>query len=120
LGFCHGRQPGDWRREVRFEYDFRDIFYSKPETWLGLAMDRCSLAVVRDQRYKYVHFAALPPLFFDLDDDPGQFHNRADDPKYVGLVKDYAQKMLSWRLEHAERTLTHYRATPAGLDERRF
>jgi hypothetical protein len=26
--------------------------------------------------------------------------------------------MLSWRLAHAERTLTHFRATPRGLEER--
>ena len=32
---------------------------------------------------------------------------------------DLAQKMLSWRLVHAERTLTGYRATPQGLHERR-
>ena len=41
--------------------------------WLGVAMDRASLAVVQDRRFKYVHFAALPPLLFDLEADPGQF-----------------------------------------------
>jgi hypothetical protein len=32
---------------------------------------------------------------------------------------DYARKMLSWRLNHAERTLTGYSATPNGLISRR-
>jgi hypothetical protein len=32
---------------------------------------------------------------------------------------DYAQRMLSWRLHHAERTLTGYSATPRGLISRR-
>jgi arylsulfatase A-like enzyme len=119
LGFCRGPAPGDWRREVHFEFDFRDVFYSRPEAALGVPMDRCSLAVVRDHEYKYVHFAALPPLFFDLRDDPAQLRDRAGDPAYAGRVRDYAQKMLSWRLEFAERTLTHFRATPLGLEERR-
>jgi arylsulfatase A-like enzyme len=91
------------------------VFYSKPESRLGLPMDRCSLAVVQDARYKYVHFDALPPLFFDLEADPHQFVNRADDPALAPKVLEYAQTMLSWRLRHAERTLTGYAASPDGL-----
>lgn len=116
--FVEGRPQNGWRSEIHYEYDFRDVFYSRPETALGLHLDDCALAVVRDERYKYVHFSALPPLFFDLDDDPGQLVNRAGDPAYAGLVRDYAQRMLSWRLRYADRTLTHYRATPKGLEER--
>ena len=33
--------------------------------------------------------------------------NRAEDPDYAPLVLRYAQKMLSWRMQHDERTLTH-------------
>ncbi|HYM33589.1 MAG TPA: alkaline phosphatase family protein [Candidatus Cybelea sp.] len=120
LPFCTGPAPSDWRNEVHYEFDFRDVFYSKPEAELGIGMDECSLAVVQDEDYKYVHFAALPPLFFDLRNDPGQFRNLAADPAYAGKMRDYAQKMLSWRLTHADRTLTHYRATPRGLEERRW
>ncbi len=118
LAFCHGDTPSDWRREVHYEFDFRDIYYSQSEAALGVTMDTASLAVVQDADYKYVHFAALPPLLFDLETDPGQFVNRADDPAYAGIVRDYAQKMLSWRLTHADRTLTHFRATPSGLQQR--
>jgi arylsulfatase A-like enzyme len=120
LPFCHGAPPADWRQEVHYEFDFRDIFYSQPESVLGVGMDTASLAVIQDREFKYVHFAALPPLLFDLEEDPGQFVNRADDPAYAGIVRDYAQKMLSWRLTHADRTLTHFRATPAGLERRPY
>ncbi len=118
LPVCAGDTPADWRTEVHYEFDYRDIHYSKPETALGLTMDTAALAVIQDQNYKYVHFTALPPLFFDLRQDSGQFVNRAEDPAYAGLVRDYAQKMLSWRLAHADRTLTHFRATPDGLEQR--
>ncbi|CAN5272053.1 alkaline phosphatase family protein [soil metagenome] len=80
LPFCEGDVPADWRTEVHYEYDFRDVHYSKPESSLGVPMDRCGRAVVQDENYKYVHFAALPPLFFDLKKDPGQFVNVAGDP----------------------------------------
>jgi arylsulfatase A-like enzyme len=118
LGFVQGVPPPDWRTELHYEFDFRDISYSQPETALGLHRDTSSLCVIQDARYKYVHFAALPPLFFDLAADPAQLDNRAQDPAYATLVRDYAQRALSWRLIHADRTLTHYRAMPNGLDQR--
>ncbi len=119
LPFCQGGSPpADWRTEVHYEFDFRDLYYSQPESSLGVPMDKCSLAVVQDEHYKYVHFAALPPLFFDLAKDPGQFVNRAGDPAYAARMGEYAAKMLTWRLGVAERTLTGYRATPNGLEVR--
>ncbi|TCZ53878.1 phosphoric/sulfuric ester hydrolase PehA [Roseicella aquatilis] len=119
LPMLAGPKPADWRDLLHYEYDFRDVFYSRPEAALDLSMDESSLCVVQDERYKYVHFAALPPLFFDLARDPHQFENLAGSPAHAALVRDYAQRALSWRLRHAERTLTHFRATPQGLEERR-
>ncbi|MBN9488464.1 MAG: alkaline phosphatase family protein [Alphaproteobacteria bacterium] len=118
LDFCEGRTPSDWRTEVHYEFDFRDLYYSQPESSLGVPMDKCSLAVVQDEAFKYVHFAALPPLFFDLKADPHQFVNRAGDPAYASRMGDYAARMLNWRLGFADRTLTGYRATPKGLEVR--
>lgn len=118
LPLLDGPAPEDWRDMLFYEYDFRDVHYSKPEAPLGLGMDDSSLCVVQDADYKYVHFAALPPLFFDLRRDPHCFANLAEDPAYAELVKAYAQKALSKRMRHAERTLTHFRATPQGLEER--
>lgn len=120
LPFLRGAAPADWRTEVHYEYDFRPYYDgARNPPPFGLSIDQCSLAVIRDEKYKYVHFAALPPLFFDLEDDPGQFRNRADDPALAPVMLDYARRMLSWRLHHAERTLTGYSATPNGLISRR-
>lgn len=118
LPVLHGSRPADWRRFLTYEFDFRDVFYSQPEGALGLGMEEASLMVVQDERRKYVHFAALPPLFFDLEKDPHQFTNLAQDPAYAAEVLDYAQRALSHRMTHAERTLTHFRATPHGLENR--
>jgi arylsulfatase A-like enzyme len=118
LPFIRGEHPADWRTELHYEFDFRDVQDTRPETILGLDRNECSLCVVQDAAYKYVHFAALPPLFFDLAADPHQLHDRAADPAYATLVRDYAQRALSWRLLHADRTLTDYRTTPGGLERR--
>ena len=111
--------PEDWRDHLFYEYDFRDVHYSKPEGALGLHMDDSSLCVVQDAKWKYVHFAALPPLLFDLEQDPAQLTNLANDPAHAATVAAYAQRALSHRMKHAERTLTHFRSTPQGLEERK-
>ena len=113
-----GFAPKAWRTEVHYEFDFRNIFYSKPEDFLGLKMDECQLSVIQNKKYKYVHFAALPPLFFDLEKDPAQLHNLAKDTAYNGPMLEMAQKMLNWKLLHADKTLTGYAATPDGLTSR--
>ena len=67
------------------------------------------------ERYKYVLFAGLPPLLFDLKKDPEEMHDRATDPEYLPIVLEYAQKMLSWRMRHDEQKLTHLAVTPEGV-----
>jgi arylsulfatase A-like enzyme len=113
--FIGGSKPENWRMEARSEHDFSDIPDQDPETALGLQSPECSYAVIRDRRWKYVHFAALPPLLFDLQNDPNEMHDLAGDPAHAGIMLDYAQKMLSWRLRHAERTLTHMQLTARGV-----
>lgn len=102
----NGVEPESWRKEVHWEYDFRSVLDDSLERQLGLTAHQCSLSVIRDKRYKYVHFTALPPLFFDLEEDPNEFVNLADKLEYQPLILEYAQKMLSWRMNHNERGLT--------------
>ena len=116
--FLQGEDPADWRREAHWELDFRDVLAGKPERNFGLTLDQCQLAVVRGERYKYVHFPGLPALFFDLGRDAHEFENRANDPDYRDLILEYAQKMLSWRMAHADRTLSGMLVGPQGLVSR--
>ena len=44
--------------------------------------------------------------------------NRAEDPAYQKIRLDYANKMLSWRMTHAERTLASRFITERGVIER--
>ena len=118
LPFCHGETAPRWRREAHWEYDFRDVVDQKFEQALGLTSDQCTVSVIRDERYKYVHFTALPALFFDLEKDPAELRNLADDPACQGLMLDYAQRMLSWRMLHDERVLANQMLTPEGVVER--
>ena len=114
-----GTTPRGWRDAAHWEFDFRDVEDGATlEQSLGLTQHQCSLNVLRDNHYKYVHFTKLPPLFFDLQKDPNEFINEAGNPAYLPLVLEYAQKMLSWRMNHDEQTLTHLALTDKGVVSR--
>lgn len=107
LPFVAGEQPKDWRDHTFWEFDFRDVVANEPEEALGLKSNQCNLAVVRDHQFKYVHFAGLPPLLFDLKADPGEMINLADDPAYLATRLHYAEKLLALRAEHLDQTLAY-------------
>lgn len=114
-----GAMPAGWREEAHWECDFRNVRDATVERYLGITMHQCGLSVIRDHCYKYVHFAALPPLFFDLQRDPGEFVNQAANPEYQARVLEYAQKMLTWKINHAERGLTETMLGEGGAVTRR-
>lgn len=122
LPFLEGAIPPDWRREVHYELDFRNSPNTPgfdPEAALCLHPDECYLTVLRDQQYKYVHFVSLPPLLFNLQNDPYEMFNLADDSAHRETMLTYAQKMLSWRMRHADRTLANLHLCPRGVIDRR-
>ncbi len=114
-----GQLPSGWRDAAFWEYDFRNVRDDAIERHLGLTLHQCGISVLRDQDYKYVHFGALPPLFFDLREDPGEFVNRAEDPRYHGRVLEYAQKLLSLKMNHTDRGLTETMLGEGGAVTRR-
>ena len=117
---CRGETPADWRAEAHWEFDFRSFTDANGDSVQGLKPDQCAMNVIRGERYKYVHFTALPPLLFDVLRDPGEFNNLAGDPAYAPVVLEYAQKMLSWRMNHDERVLANMLLTPEGVVERKM
>jgi arylsulfatase A-like enzyme len=62
-----------------------------------------------------VHFQKLPPLLFDLRDDPDELRDRARDPECRDAMLDLARRMLDWRMRNAERELVNLSASPDGL-----
>lgn len=114
MPFVERGAPDDWRRFAHWEYDFREVVSQGPEKALGLTSDQCSLAVLRGEHYKYVHFPALPPLLYDLQSDPNELHNVAGEPAYASIRSEMAERMLSWRMTHAERVLANTMLTKDG------
>ncbi|WP_423067074.1 alkaline phosphatase family protein [Devosia sp. CN2-171] len=110
-----GDPPDDWRDEVHWEFDFRDVVDGHAEGWFGLKSNELNLAVIRTDRWKYVHFPKLPPLLFDLQADPGCLQNLADDPRHVAERIEMAERLLAWRARHLDQTLALKMLTPDGV-----
>jgi DNA polymerase-3 subunit delta' len=89
---------------------------------IGSSADRQLPTIV--SRCQVIRFAPLPPslveelLLFDLEADPDELVNRAEDPAYQKIRLDHANKMLSWRMTHADRTLASRFITERGVIER--
>jgi len=106
-------KPSAWRDHVHWEYDFRDLLRSEnPHTDAArlpahLHSNNCSLSVRRSHTHKYVHFAALEPLMFDLKNDPAESVDCSQQPDYQERRLANAEALLSWRAWHLDQTLAN-------------
>ena len=115
--FLRGEEPATWRDHVFAEIDFGD-----PETatryqkHLGLLLADSNLAILREARFKLVHFnGGLPPLLFDLQNDPGEHVDLATDPAYARELMRLQARMLDHRMSHADRELSRMKLTAGGV-----
>ncbi len=115
LPLVRGKRPESWRQQVFWEFDFRNIHTRFYEKRLGLTPDQACLNVIRDHRFKYVHFAALPSLLFDLQADPGELNNLAENPEFGPVVMEYCSRLLNHKILHQDRKLTNQLLTPEGV-----
>lgn len=119
--WIEGRTPARWREAAHVEFDFGHPVEPEAARALGLGPDRCGMAMLRDAHTKYVHFQGLPPLLYDLEADPNQFRNLADDPAYRDRLAEMRGRLLTWRMETEERSLSRLhieRGVQEAPDER--
>jgi arylsulfatase A-like enzyme len=92
-------RPSDWRNEVYADWDFR--FYWTPKK-LGIPPDKCRGWMVRDTHFKYWHFNGMPDVLFDLNKDPQELYNVAEDPAYAEVIQTYRLKLMDWRMANED------------------
>ena len=105
-------EPRDF---VVFEFDFRENHYSSFVENKQLAPEECSLAVIRTQKWKYVHFPSLPCMLFDLSNDPHEQVNLGNQDQYMSIQHDLLSKLLSHRIRHSERQLSNIKLSSKGI-----
>ena len=133
LDWIEGEIPQDWngqslmpiirdsknkyvnKKYVVFDWDFRESHYSSFVEKKQLAPEECNLSVIRTKDWKYVHFPSLPPLLFNLNDDPYEINNLANGSNYLDIQNDLLSKLLSHRMLHQERQLSNSLLTKKGV-----
>jgi arylsulfatase A-like enzyme len=104
------------RDAAHWEFDYRNMEMGPQAQLFGLRPEQCNLAVLRTAAHKYVHFGGgLPPLLFDLNEDPGELRNLAQEPAAQALRLEMAERMLAWRAEHLDRSLSFSALTEQGI-----
>ena len=83
-----GEEAKSWRKDWLYEY----YEYPGPH---NIRKHRG----VRTERYKLIHYYEAPEEFelYDLQEDPGELHNRYGDPSYAALARQLRQRIEELR-----------------------
>ncbi len=114
--FLEGETPADWRDAVHMELEYGEPDHvSARARATGTGLNRSNLAILREARWKLVHFnGGLKPLLFDMAADPGELNDLAGDPAHAGELLRLTRKLLSHRMTHQNRRLTGWKLGPDG------
>lgn len=88
------RAPADWRRYAVSEIDYSD---RGPRTLLDLPPYECRALMLRDERWKYVHYNQFRPQLFDMKRDPDELNDLGTDPAYRKIRDEMQQLVIDWR-----------------------
>jgi arylsulfatase A-like enzyme len=94
LPILRGENVGEWRDFVFSELDYS--FYRARLT-LERKPAECRIYMVRDARWKYIHFTGYRPQLFDLQDDPRELRDLGESPDHA-QVRDTMREKLFDRL----------------------
>ena len=103
------------KSHVIFEFDFSENHFSHFVKESKLSPEECTMTCIRTNQWKYVHFPSLPSLLFDLENDPQEMNNLADDKNYLGIKNELLSELLSHRLRHQDRQLSSFQVTKDGV-----
>jgi arylsulfatase len=78
----------------------------------GVLRETAFMTMVRDNRWKLVHFVDSPGELFDLTEDPGETRNLWDDPARSEKKRELLDALLEWRIRSG--------LPAAGLEVRGF
>ncbi|WP_375689328.1 alkaline phosphatase family protein [Pseudooceanicola sp. LIPI14-2-Ac024] len=109
LPLTRGETPADWRDAVLAEADFgHPVTPTRFMDHMGLTVNRAGAAILREARWKYVHFGGgVPPMLFDLAADPDETTNLATDPAHADQLSRLRARLIDRMTERRDRRLTH-------------
>ena len=102
MPFLHGETPEDWRDFAVSEYDYS---MSPISTKLGVTPKDARLFMVASKKWKFMHAeGGMPPMLFDLENDPDEFTDQGRNPEYKDAVDECYDMLREWALRCGQRT----------------
>ena len=53
--------------------------------------------MIREKRWKYIHYNLFRPQLFDLDNDPAELNDLGDDAAHQSVRDDMQGLLIDWR-----------------------
>jgi len=108
LPLARGEAPAGWRDAVFLEADFGNPRSpTRIQRALGLTELQSGVAILRETHWKYVHFGGnVPPMLFDLADDPGETCDLGRDPAQAKTRARLMAKLIDRMCERRDRRQT--------------
>lgn len=102
----HETGPAEgWREFTVSEIDYSDRGVRQT---LGLEPYQCRATMIRDRRWKFVHYHGFEAQLFDLDKDPDELVNLASESNLHNVRASMMTKILRWRESLKSRTGISY------------
>ena len=101
LPLLHGRTAWD-RDKVICEYDYASTPLADA---LGLSVREAVMFMVADKHWKLIHCeGGFRPILFDLQNDPDELVDLAEDPDHQEIIARMYDKLHAWTRRIAQRT----------------
>ncbi len=81
-----------------------DYAYREARTFLKRNVFECNGLMVRDDRYKYIHWQGFRPQLFDLQEDPDELRDLGEDKALQSVQSRMREMLFDWYGERRRRT----------------
>lgn len=88
VAHLHGRPSPGWRQHVRYDMSWDDQLRARVRSAIGGTVVGRRFSAIRTAEHRLVTFPELPPLLFDLTEDPGETTDRSADPAMASTLSD--------------------------------
>jgi arylsulfatase A-like enzyme len=88
------KAPAGWRRYAVSEIDYSD---RGARGVLGIPPYDCRALMIRDKRWKYIHYNLFRPQLFDMQQDPQELIDLGDDPALEKIRAGMQRLVIDWR-----------------------
>ena len=91
LPIIRGNKVLNWKESVFSEIDYS---FNEARKILNIGPSDARAYMIRNNKWKYIYYKGFPPQLFDLINDPDEFNDLGQSPKYSKIVDEMKDILL--------------------------